>query len=129
MKYTFENLSTRDTARLEQAKRIAAVSDCSNMHGAVGVKGGRVVGVGVNTVRNSPDTYETVPEDSRHVHAEDALLRAMGNNSRGATVFVARVNSSGEERISKPCSRCTILLKRAGVRRVVYTVSTGLELD
>lgn len=128
MKYTQNDLSVKERARLAQAKRVAAVSDCAYKHGAVGVKGGRVLGVGVNSYRNSKDIYDSLPDDARSTHAEEALLKVMGDAARGSTVFVARVNRSGDERMSKPCPRCTILLKEAGVRRVVYTVDSSLDL-
>lgn len=129
MKYVEHNLSTKDRSRLEQAKRVAAVSDCDIMHGAVGVKGGRVLAVGVNSARNVRDIYDYIPEEARHEHAEEALLRALGVRAQGSTVYVARVNRAGEERMSKPCPRCAILLKEAGVRRVVYTLDSSLVLD
>lgn len=129
MKYIYKDLSVKDTSRLEQAKRVAAVSDCNQKHGAVGVKGGRALGVGVNYTRNSQDVFDSIPMDARSVHAEEALLRAMGPNAKGATVYVARVNKAGAERLSKPCARCTILLKQAGVRAVIFTVDSSLVLD
>lgn len=128
MKYAQSGLSVRERSRLEQAKKIAAISDCRYKHGAVAVKGGRVLGVGVNSSRNMRELYDLLPANARSEHAEEALLRVIGDSAKGATVFVARVSRSGEERMSKPCSNCTILLKEAGVRRVVYTVDSSLDL-
>lgn len=125
MKFNDTPLSIKDRARLEQAKRIAGASSCRTMHGAVAVRGGRVVGVGVNAYQNSPEIFDILPHN-RSIHAEEACLKAIGDNSRGATMYVARVNRLGEERMSKPCKRCQKALRISGVRRVVYTVESEL---
>jgi tRNA(Arg) A34 adenosine deaminase TadA len=128
MKFNTGSLSNRDRARLEQAKRIASTSSCGKKHGAVAVKGGRVVGVGVNSYQNDESLFEILPYNLS-THAEQACLRAIGNNARGATIYVARVSRTGEERMSKPCSACQKALKLAGVRRVVYTIESELTFD
>lgn len=128
MKLTQVRLSRRDRSMLEQAKRIASTSSCRFKHGAVVVKGGRVLSVGVNSQRNDRDVYSTLPDGARQVHAEYAALRALGGDARGATVYVARVNNFGEARMSMPCSRCQTLLRLAGVKRVVYTVDMEMDL-
>lgn len=129
MKFIHKKLSGKEQARLEHAKRVASVSDCNYKHGAVGELGGRVVGVGVNTYRTQKNLFDIVPETGRSVHAEEACLRAMGDNTHGSVMYVARVNRLGEERPSRPCERCTILLKEAGVKKVVYTIDSSLVLD
>jgi deoxycytidylate deaminase len=42
---------------------------------------------------------------------------------RGATIYVARVNRTGEPRMSKPCSACARALKDAGVSKIIYTIN------
>ena len=129
MKFMQTGLSSKDKARLKQAKNIASTSDCDKMHGAVAEGGGRVIGVGVNSYRNSRHIYEEIPRDARSTHAEMACLRAIGGDARGATFYVARVNRSGEERMSKPCSYCQTHLIAAGVKRVVYTIDSEMVLS
>lgn len=90
-------------------------------HGAVIVKGGRVMSVGVNKFRNHPMIIQ--PEIIKtvcSVHAEvDALRKA--RDVRGATIYVARVNSRGVSRMSRPCNHCYMALKDAGISNIVYT--------
>lgn len=127
MKFSHTALSSKERSRLEQAKRIASTSSCNDMHGAVAVRGGRVVGVGVNSYQNDFRLFDILPFN-KSVHAEQAVLRAIGDNARGATMYVARVSKQGEEKMSKPCAMCQTEMREAGIRRVVYTIESELEL-
>lgn len=92
-------------------------------HGSVIVKGGRVIGTGMNKERNHPKivSSEHIKTDCS-VHAEiDALKKAKDTN--GATVYIARVNKKGQARDSKPCSRCYSALRSNGIKKIVYTTS------
>lgn len=128
MKFAHNTLSVKDKARLNQAKNIAATSDCTHQHGCVAVKGGRTVGVGVNAYRNARSLFDIIPDEARSIHAEEACLRAVGSNARGATLYIARVNRFGEEMMSRPCARCMKQIKESGVKRIVYTIDSNLEL-
>lgn len=90
-------------------------------HGAVIVKGGRVMSVGINKWRNDPENIET--SKVKHVcstHAEvDALSRV--NDPSGATLYIARVNRSGKPLLSAPCNNCWESIRNAGIRKVVFT--------
>lgn len=115
MKISFRH-SKKDESFLRLAMRIAEQSDCSTRHGAVIVKGGRVLGVGFNKVRNTSqlDVYEY------NIHAEiDALRNA--KNAKGATIYVARINRKGQYRMSLPCSKCLCALEKAQVKKIVFT--------
>lgn len=127
MKFSHVMLSSKEKARLEQAKKVASTSSVREKHGAVAVRGGRVVGVGVNSYQNDHNLFDILPFN-RTTHAEQACLRAIGENARGAVMYVARVNRDGEEKMSKPCSMCQKALREAGVRKVVYTIESELVL-
>jgi len=45
----------------------------------------------------------------------------------GYTVFVVRVNRSGELRNSKPCQSCMSYLKFQNVHNVYYSTDSGIE--
>lgn len=114
-------VSRRDRSLLRLAMRVAESSECTTKHGAVLVKGGRVLSLGVNRWRNHPSvcTKDTVRENCS-VHAEvDALSRV--TDSRGAVLYIARVGRKGLPLLSKPCPRCYDRLEKAGVKRIVYT--------
>lgn len=103
------------------ATRIAETSEVPQRHGAVIVKSGRVLAVGVNKWRNRNIKNNDL-EYNPHLtyHAEiDALNRFA--DVEGATIYIARVDKKGEPRFSRPCSRCLKALKDAGIKKIVYT--------
>lgn len=90
-------------------------------HGAVIVKGGRVLSVGLNKFRNHPTIIPSeYIKTSCSTHAEIDALRKV-SNVRGATMYIARVNKSGQERLSRPCDYCFEALIDAGITKIVYT--------
>ena len=120
-------LSNRDKAYLSVARYLAAKSNARNTHGAVVVKGGRVLGTGWNKNRNNPTIVspEHIKTDCSY-HAEEVAIREAGeDNVRGAIIYVARINKNGEDRDSKPCPRCNLLIKQAGIKRVIFTMEAG----
>jgi tRNA(Arg) A34 adenosine deaminase TadA len=105
---------------------MATKSSSRNTHGAVVVKSGRVLGSGWNKDRNHPSVVspENIKTDCSY-HAEEVAIRDANHYVRNATIYVARVNKHGEDRDSKPCSRCLNLIKISGIKRVIYTVQLG----
>lgn len=116
-------LSNKDEAYLSVARYLASKSKARKTHGAVVVKGGRVLGIGWNKNRNHPMIVspEHIKTDCSY-HAEEVAIKEAGEeNVKGAIIYVARVNKSGNDRDSKPCDRCTKLIDNVGIKRVVYT--------
>lgn len=116
-------LSNKDEAYLSVARYFASKSKARKTHGAVVVKGGRVLGIGWNKNRNHPMIVspEHIKTDCSY-HAEEVAIKEAGEeNVKGAIIYVARVNKSGNDRDSKPCDRCTKLIDNVGIKRVVYT--------
>lgn len=117
-------LSNQEKRFLNIAIKAAGSSDMKKKHGAVVVKSGRVLAIGINKFRNHPaQTASDRIQDECSVHAEiDAISRC---DPRGASLFVARVNNSGEVRYSRPCKRCGAILEKVGIKKVVW--SSGKE--
>lgn len=116
-------LSRKDNAYLSVARYFATKSTARNTHGCVIVKGGRVLGTGWNKDRNHPTIVspEHIKTDCSF-HAEEVAIREAGpSNIKGAIIYVARVNRQGNDRNSKPCSKCSDLIDKVGIKRVVYT--------
>lgn len=115
-------LSKRQRSFLDLAVKVAGSSDVTHRHGAVVVKSGKPVSVGINKWRNR----DLIAQGGDYnpnltVHAEvDALSRV--SDPRGAVIYVARVGKNGDEKFSRPCDNCTKALIKAGVKAVVYTV-------
>jgi deoxycytidylate deaminase len=117
-------LSNREKAFLSVARYLASKSLARQRHGAIVVKGGSVIGTGFNKDRNHPDNVS--PEHIKahcSVHAEIEAIRDAGWNVRGAVLYVARINNHGEDRYSKPCDRCTVVIEETQIKKVIYTRS------
>lgn len=129
MKYVTE-LSKSHKHYLNQAIELAKMSDCNYKHGSVVRKSGRTIAVGINHNVNDPSKLdEETAKKHAAVHAEVAALNACRKvDLTGATVFVARVNNQHEPMMSKPCARCQEALRERGVKKVVYTVDSSMEL-
>lgn len=110
---------------IELAKRLAEQSEYGKFkHGAVLVQGGSVLNCSYNKENYNSFGSRFRPKDkgTATLHAElGCILGIPRAKTTGATVYVARVNSQGEEKISKPCRMCQNVLRHVGVKRVVYT--------
>lgn len=114
-------LSKKEKAFLSLAMKVAETSDVDNRHGAVVVKNGRVLSLGINKWRNRGLYQGNTFENVLTVHAEvDALSRV--SDTEGVVVYVARVGDNGEARFSRPCQHCMAELENRGIKRVVYTL-------
>jgi len=56
-------------------------------------------------------------------------IREAGQNLKGAVIYVARVNKNGEDRDSKPCIKCSGLIKNAGIKKVIYTSEKEVHVN
>jgi len=115
-------LSKRQRSLLNIAVKAAGASELNQKHGAVVVKSGSVLSIGVNKKRNY-DMVRAAKVYSKHftVHAEiDALSRVA--DPAGATIYIARVNTDGEERYSAPCENCAEALRKAEIKNIIYTI-------
>jgi deoxycytidylate deaminase len=77
--------------------------------------------VGINKWRNHPDIIEkSKVKQECSVHAEvDAIGRA--GDTKGATLYIARVNNQGVALLSRPCDNCHLAILEAGISKVIYT--------
>lgn len=114
-------MTKRDRAWLDFAVRVAHNSDANKRHGCVIVKGGNVLSTGYNKYVNKPFFVSPEHMDRCSVHAEVAAIRKARGKVKGATIYVARINNRGEERMSAPCSGCQTELDRYGIRKAVWT--------
>lgn len=79
-------------------------------HGAILVKGGRVIGQGNNRYENG-------------MHAEvSAIMKSRQTDLRGADLYVSRALRAKSCGISKPCPDCERVIREYGIKTVYYTV-------
>jgi deoxycytidylate deaminase len=113
-------LSKRDRSFLSLAMELSLKSNMKQRHGAVIVRGGRVLSLGWNLLKNDPNNISDEHlERFCSVHAERMAI-AKCKKAAGATIYIAR-NKSGNARHSKPCDGCERAIIEAGISRVVYT--------
>jgi len=119
-------LSRKERRYIELAKRISHQSDYTHRHGAVLVKGSKVVNVSCNKNKFSSFAKRFKKSDKKFatVHAElGSILNVERAQTDGATIYVVRTNNQNELRLSKPCNMCEEAMRWVGVKKVVY--STG----
>jgi tRNA(Arg) A34 adenosine deaminase TadA len=103
---------------LLRAIKASRLSTCNFKHGAVVTRGGRVIGIGVNSYRNDINYIKDTSNLS--FHAEAMAIKAAGD-CRGATIYIARTNKRGHTRHSAPCPRCRKAIIESGIKHIVYT--------
>ena len=114
----------KEVRRLKIAAKVAEQSGHDTFrHGAVLIKGGSVLNLAANSNNHTSfgQRFRSSPGRATH-HAETACVLGLDRSStHGATMYVARVNKTGEWKLSKPCSMCHEVMKFVGIKRVVYT--------
>lgn len=87
-------------------------------HGAAIIRGGRIIGLGYNSIKRRKNM------EYNFTHAEmDAILNSNSENLRASKIFVFRQDKYGWIAYSKPCSKCTEILKKYGIKRAYYTIN------
>lgn len=107
---------SKDKRFLDMAAGVALESECKFRHGAVVVKHGHILGSGPNIQKNDP---KFVDHKYSQLHAEIVAMKRAGWPTKG-TIYVARVNGLGENRLSKPCANCQEVLDSYKMK-VVHT--------
>lgn len=87
-------------------------------HGCAIESGGRIISTGKNASEiKQPklNPYST--------HAEIDALKKAGDKAIGAKLYVVRLTAAGRLANSKPCVRCQVSIRAAGIRKVYYTIN------
>ncbi len=109
---------------IRRAVRVAENSTYRWKHGAVVAKGNKVLGFAPNKLRNAP----LVDQHNVSDHAERATLRELlkvRDDLRGCTIYIARINKTGDTMMSRPCTDCMKAIVAAGIKEIVYTNELG----
>ena len=131
LKFMPNTISNSTRKYLDKATELSKFSDCHFKHGAIIVKNGKTVAVGINTTINDPKYLDdNTAAEYGSVHAEVAALNACKKmNLSNATIYIARTNKRGEARMSKPCIHCQEALRKRGIKKVYYTIDSSMELN
>lgn len=108
------------------ASRISARSNHSHYKlGCVIAKGGRVIGYGWNSTQTHPRS----PSHHKTVHAEFMAILNLTEACRGATAYVSRYTKGGAWALARPCPGCYGMFARHGIKRIVYSVTSGFHKE
>lgn len=103
--------------------------DLTSLHSSLIVKGGRILSYGINKPFPNSFALNYAQHGGWQTHSEcDSLYKAKKINLSGATIYNCRVTKNGDIEISKPCPGCTQMLEEYGIRKVVYSTSSGIEV-
>jgi len=119
---------------IELAKNVAAQADHGeHFHGAVLVKGGKIINCSHNSVNfNKFAAHYVHLNDGRKkihasLHAEIGCILGLPRKvTHKADVYVVRVRHTGELAMSKPCAMCEQVLRHVGVKRVFFSDDSGI---
>ena len=108
------DVTVKDQRWYTLALKIADESLCTDKHGCVIVKGGRVLSLATNRLVISHPINDKYLK--RELHAEQRALMK-GYNTDGSTLYSAR---SHKNPISTPCIMCFSLITDAGISKIVF---------
>lgn len=112
----------------EYAKKAAGFSSHQFHHGAVLVRGGKVIKTSFNDPRPIKFTHKHHHAHRGSLHAEiGVLLNLTKDKTKGADIYVCRVLKDGTYRNSKPCSMCQIIAQEMGIKRIKFTTDKGFD--
>ena len=97
-------------------------SEHSAKHGAILVKKGKVIAVTNNKYCSKIRLGHFHSDRVWSIHAEMSLATILPKKvTRGATVYVVRVNNNGDLVNSEPCELCKKILITMGVKKVYHS--------
>ena len=103
--------------------------DLTSLHSSLIVKGGRILSYGINKPFPNQFALNYAQHGGWQTHSEcDAIYQARKSNLVGATIYNCRVTKNGNIEISKPCPGCTQMLEEYGIKKVVFTTTSGFEV-
>ena len=118
-------LFNRDYQHLRTAKLIARESDAPNFKmGAVIASGRKLLGLGCNNIRKTHPASNT---PFGHIHAELAAMLNARTDLSGTTLYVYRGGKDDKPLMSKPCKHCQALIKKEGIKYIVFSTNGGFE--
>jgi len=118
------------TSLMTRAMEMAKQSDHRCQIGCIVTnKRGRVIASGYNQFKTHPLQVRYAKHNDRsekiYLHAEiSALIRC---REEPHTVYIGRIMKNGKAGMCKPCPICEYAIRKAGVKVIIYTDSTGIE--
>lgn len=115
-------ITSKDVRYYEMALKVARLSDCSSLHGAVIVRGGNVLSLACNRRVTHPASSRLKPF-ATSIHAEQRALILAQTDCKHTTLYSARANGM---QLGRPCAMCSGLMAESGISSVVYYDGSNL---
>lgn len=109
-------ITSKDVRYYEMALKVARLSDCGSLHGAVIVRGGNVLSLACNRRVTHPASSRLKPF-ATSIHAEQRVLILAQTDCKYGTLYSARANGM---QLGRPCTLCMQLMITAQIKTVVY---------
>ena len=105
---------------LSRVKEVAMNNNHRFHVGAALFRRKSLVTIGANTSKTHPSFKRTYKngQSCYAIHAEMNILRQA---KPGDVIFVMRWSAEGELTMAHPCEHCQELIRKAGIKRVVYS--------
>lgn len=103
--------------------------DLKSLHGAVIVRGGKNLSVGINKPQRNVFVDMNSIHDETTQHAEVSSLLQIRNkiDLTGCKIYVVRITKDGILSLSKPCISCSRVLAKYGIKKVYFSTDNGFE--
>jgi deoxycytidylate deaminase len=112
---------------IQSAVKVATSSTYKRLkHGAVLVKGGKIINASCNKNKfcSFAQRFRNLNLGNATLHAELGTILGLDRSvTQGSTIYVVRINGTGQLRMSKPCRMCQATLKHCGVSKVFYSTN------
>lgn len=117
------------TAKLfDHAKTVAMTSDYKFRHGAVLVKGGKIIRSSFNKARPVSFAHKYHHKGTGSLHAEiGCILNMSFEKTEGCEIYVVRIHADGKFAMSMPCPMCQVVCNEMGIKRIHYSTHNGFE--
>jgi deoxycytidylate deaminase len=94
--------------------------------GAVIFSKNRILGSGHNDIRCN-SIHPKYKNFENSLHAEQAAILSVKDWSvlKGSSIFVIRMNLTGNISMAKPCDMCMSMIKHVGIKKIYYTNRFG----
>lgn len=107
-----------NTARIQAFK-----SDYNFRHGAVLVRGGKIINCSCNKKRPVSFAHRYHHNQCGSLHAEIGCVLNMNRiKTEDCDLYVVRIFHDGRFAMSRPCSMCQIICHEMGIRRIYYSI-------
>jgi deoxycytidylate deaminase len=100
-------------------------SDYKIKMGCVIVTHGKPISVGFNCQKSHPQKVSRCA----CVHAEVSALISADTSVNGGIAYIYRERKDGSLGLARPCNNCYVSLKKAGIKKIVYSTYTGYAVE